>query len=111
MNQDVKPFIISVGEGSFSLLLTEFEAGAEIFEDAGYESGGYSWHGVADALMRRHEPQLVDKIKFDCESSMFCAYGPDRVALEELAALLKRAMSEPELLAQALENADPDLMD
>ena len=111
MNKDITPFIMSAHENSFSLLLTEFDAGAEVFEEHGYESGGYGWHGVADALIRLHAPQLADKVKFDPESSMFCAYGPDRAALKALAELLKRAMNEPELLKSALENADPELMD
>ena len=111
MDRDITPFIMSAHENSFSLLLTEFDAQGEVFKAAGYESGGYGWHGVAESLIRLHAPQLADKVKFDPESSMFCAYGPDRAALEELGALLKRAMNEPELLKSALENADPELMD
>jgi hypothetical protein len=40
------------GEGSHSLMLTEFDRWAETFEELGQEGGGYGWHGVADALVR-----------------------------------------------------------
>ncbi len=82
-----------------------------MFEKNGYESGGYAWHGVAEAMIRLHAPHLGNKVKFDPESSMFVAYGPDREALEQLAALLKRAMTDEALLQSAIENAIPDLMD
>lgn len=102
---------MSESQNSFSLLLTDFDEGAEVFEESDYDPGGYAWHGVADALIRLRAPHLADKIKFDPESSMFAAYGPNRAALEELAALLKSAMDDHSLLRTALENADPDLMD
>jgi len=111
MSQNLRPFLMSEHNNSFSLLLTDFSKGAAIFEEHGYESGGYAWSGVAEALIRLRAPHLADKIKFDPESSMFSAYGPDRAALEELAELLKSAMYDHALLKTAIEHADPDLMD
>jgi len=111
MNSDFAPFIFSEHEGNFSLMLTEFDSFAEVFEEAGYDAGGYAWHGVADALIRLHAPYLAKKIQFDPEASMFVAYGKDRTALKELARLLLRTMRDEVLLKTALENADPELMD
>jgi len=39
-------------DGSFSLMLTEFEPWTATFEQMSQEGGGYGWHGVADALIR-----------------------------------------------------------
>jgi hypothetical protein len=108
---DITPFIMSEHKESYRLLLTEFDRGAAVFEANGYDSGGYAWHGVAETLIRLRAPHLADKVKFDPESSMFVAYGPDRDALVELAALLKSAMDDRELLQIAISNADPDSMD
>ena len=105
MNNDYAPFVLSE---QHSLLLTEFDACYEIFEEAGYESGGYGWHGVAESLIRLKAPHLAKKINFDPEASMFVAYGDDRAALEELARLLISAMNDEVLLKTALENADPE---
>ena len=111
MTNDFMPFLLTENEDSFSLLLTEFDACSEIFDEAGYESGGYGWHGVAESLIRLKAPHLAKKINFDPESSMFCAYGDDRAALEELARLLISTMNDESLLKTALENADAELMD
>lgn len=111
MSSNFAPFSFVEHNGSFSLLLTEFDDFYETFEELGHESGGYGWHGVADALIRLKAPHLAKKIQFDPEGSMFCAYGKDRAALEELARLLLRAMKDDSLLREALENANADLMD
>lgn len=111
MPNDFAPFSFAEHEGRFCLMLTEFDACYEIFEEAGYESGGYGWHGVSEALIRLRAPHLAKKIQFDPEASMFVAYGKDRAALEELARLLIRAMNDESLLREALENADAELMD
>jgi hypothetical protein len=104
------PLRLLEGEGSYSVMLTEFDEWAEAFEEAGYEGGGYGWHGVADALIRLKAPKLKKKVKFDPEGSMFVAHGPDREALFELAKLMKLAMSDPAVLREALANVNPRLM-
>ena len=111
-NEEFAPFSISHYEdGRFGLILDDFGDCYEIFEEAGYESGGYGWHGVADALIRLKAPHLANKIEFNPEASMFAAYGQDRAAIEELGRLLRSAVDDESLLKNALENADPELMD
>lgn len=83
----------------------------EAFEARGLEAFGYAWHGVADALVRLRAPEIADRVKFDPESSMFAAYGNDRDALLRLAQLIREAADHPELLEEAIENADPNLLD
>jgi hypothetical protein len=97
-------------EGSYSLLLTEFDRWAATFEEMGHEGGGYGWHGVADALVRLKAPALKKKIKYDPEASMFVAVGKDRDALAVLARLILAAMADPAALKEAITNANPKLM-
>jgi hypothetical protein len=73
-------------------------------------SGGYGWHGVADALLRLKAPKLRKLVQFDPEGSMFVAFGKDRAALAQLAKLMLEAMNDPALLKDAIEKADPKLM-
>jgi hypothetical protein len=103
------PLKLLEGEGSYSLMLTEFDPWAEAFEAAGHEGGGYGWHGVADALIRLKAPKLK-KVKFDPEGSMFVAFGTDREAIVQLAKLMKEAMSDPAVLKEALAGVNPKLM-
>lgn len=109
-NDDIAPLKLLEGEGSYSLMLTEFDRWAETFEQLGQEGGGYGWHGVADALVRLKAPKLKKKIKYDPEAGMFVAFGPDRDALVQLARLLLEAMSDRAVLMEAIEKADPKLM-
>jgi Immunity protein 51 len=84
---------------------------SSIFEAHGLEAGGYAWHGVAEALVRLHAPEIANLVKYDPESSMFSAYGNDRNALLRVAQLIHAAQHNPALLEEALENANPELLD
>ncbi len=113
MSNEFAPLkLIETSPGKFSLLLTEFNTWAATFEEMGYpEAGGYAWHGVADALVRWKAPKLRMKCNYDPESSMFAAYGKDREALAQLAGLILEAMADPTILKEAIEKANPELMD
>jgi predicted dinucleotide-binding enzyme len=98
-------------EGNYSLCFTEFESGAETFEEMDLESGGYAWHGVVDALVRMKAPKLQPKLSYDPESSMFVVVSEDKDALKKVAELIRDAIADPKLLKQAIKKADPELMD
>lgn len=104
------PLQLIASDESFSLMLTTFDPWAATFEELDREGGGYGWHGVADALVRLKAPKLKNKISFDPEGSMFVAFGKDRAALVELAALLREAMADPAVLKDAIRKANPKLM-
>ena len=99
----------------FSLILDPFGSihnpTSPVFEAHGLEAGGYGWHGVVQALVRLHAPEIADRVKYDPESSMFAAYGDDRDALLRVAQLIRAVQSDPTLLAEAIIHADPDLLD
>lgn len=78
-------------DGSYSLTFTDFDKTEETFEEMDQEGGGYSWHGVVDALVRMKAPELQEKLEYDPEGSMFVALSRDR--------------------QEAIANADPELMD
>ena len=98
-------------EGRYQLSFDDFGLSWEIFEEMGYESGGYGWHGALESLLRMKNPALLQKIEFDPESSLFSAHSTNRDALEQLAALMQQALDDPEFLREALSHADPELMD
>ena len=100
------PFqIVETSPGSFSLLLTTFDAAAPVFEAAGYDAGGYAWAAVADVLAKDH-PDL--RFNLDPEASMFCAYGPDRGALDRLGALLVGLWNDAPALTAVVARANFD---
>lgn len=103
--------LVEHDDGTFSLLFTDFDKAAATFEEMDMEAGGYAWHGVVDALVRLKAPKLKRKVKYDPEASMFVAYGKDKDSLGQVAQLIRDAVANPALLREAIENADPDLMD
>jgi hypothetical protein len=71
--------------GSYSLLLTDFAPTAATFEEFDRDGGGYDWHGVVDALVRKHAPKLSRKLEYDPEGSMFAVVSKDKDALRRVA--------------------------
>ena len=114
MKTDIEPCeLVEHENGQYSLILSDnnFIAYAPIFEEMGWEGGGYNWAGVADSLVRMKAPALAEKLSYDPEAGMFAAVSEDREALEQVGLLLRSAMNDPELLREAIEKADPERMD
>lgn len=103
--------LVEHDDGVYSLVFSDFDATAETFEEMDQEGGGYGWHGVVDALVRIKAPKLVRKLSYDPEASMFVVLSKDKDALKEVADLIRKAIADPKLLKQAIEKANPDLMD
>jgi len=95
--------------GSYSLLL---DAGTtdvdELVEELGHEPGGYFWEGVAHLLVEAEAPELDGRFSYDPEASMFCAYGTDRAALEQLGTLLAAVASDPERMRELIARAEAE---
>jgi hypothetical protein len=102
------PFkLIETEPGKHSLLLSVFEPASEVFEAAGLEGGGYAWEGVARYVTEVVAPELAEKFGLDPEASMFCAYGTDRAALEQLGKQLSTMFHNKSLLAAVIEEVGP----
>jgi len=61
--------------GSYSLLLDALTAVDGAIKEVGHEPNGYFWEGVARYLVQTEAPALADRIFYDPEGSMFCAYA------------------------------------
>ncbi|TQS44683.1 Imm51 family immunity protein [Cryptosporangium phraense] len=101
--------LIETTPGNFSLLL---DAGATPADgavfDAGHEPNGYFWEGVARFLVGTEAPGLKDRFAYDPEGSMFCAYGADREALEDLGMLLDEIAADPARMHDLITAAEAD---
>ena len=83
----IKPFFWVEHENSVSVCLNVGEYKDEIFqtrENEGFEGNGYDWESLARVFVEEQVPELSDKIDFDSEGSMFCAYSKDKEALKRL---------------------------
>ncbi len=100
---DIEPFrLVETKPGNHSLLLTNFATSAGVFAEAGRPGGGYDWEIVAQGVLRHDAPELIERVSFDPEGSMFCARAIDRDALARLGALLAALVRDPVALRAAI---------
>ncbi len=76
----------------------------------GRDPGGYGWADVAQHLVESELPVLAERVRFDPEGGMFCAYGSDLAALDALGAALATAFHDHARL-EALVAAAPFVHD
>ncbi|MGI5170966.1 Imm51 family immunity protein [Spirillospora sp. CA-253888] len=98
--------LIETTPGAFSLLLGAGETQVdEVIEDLGHEPNGYFWDGIAQFLVATEASALEGRFSYDSEGGMFCAYGKDRTALQELAALMGAVATDEDRLRKLVESA------
>lgn len=101
--------LLEHGDGTHGLCFDDFEPTLPTFEAVDREGGGYSWHGVVDALVRMRAPHLRRKLSYDPEAGMFVAISKDPDALRQVAALILQARSDEDLLREAIANTSKRL--
>ncbi|MFB6396103.1 Imm51 family immunity protein [Polymorphospora lycopeni] len=98
--------LIEPSPGKYSLLL---DAGTTAVDDViaelGHEPNGYFWEGVAQLLVSTEAPTLEGRFSYDPEGGMFCAYGTDREALEDLANRMAAVASDAGRIRELVELA------
>jgi Immunity protein 51 len=98
--------LIETDPGKYSLLLNAGTTPVDdLIEELGHEPGGYFWQGVAQLLVSTQAPALEGRFSYDPEASMFCAYGQDRVALEQLATLMATVANDADRMRDLIELA------
>ncbi len=93
---------------SLSLIFTKIDTGYALFEKAEVEGNGYDWEALIKTELKKSYPEMLQRVGFDPEASMFVAYGTDKEALEVVAQLLDKAVEDEQQLAQWIDAVDPD---
>ena len=73
----------------------------------GFVGSGYDWESLAMAFIREKTPDLKDKISFDPEHQMFCAYSSDLDALRRFILLFKEACENDVLINDIFSRTAP----
>ncbi|WP_182898934.1 Imm51 family immunity protein [Microbispora sp. H10830] len=101
--------LIESAPGEYSLLL---DAGTtqvdDVIEELGHTPNGYFWEGVAQLLVSTEAPALDGRFSYDPEGGMFCAYGRDRGALEELGTLMAAVATDVDRMRRLAAAAEAD---
>ena len=109
--KEIAPFGWVEHEKSVSVCLNAGEYLQEVFDtraDEGFEGNGYDWESLAQAFLAEMCPDLQDKIGFDPEAGMFCAYSKDKSALADFILRFKRACEDKSLILDLFSRAELD---
>lgn len=80
-----------------------------LFDQMGLQGGGYTWEGLAHALIALKAPDLAAQVEINAEGDEMYTYAATREPLERLEALLLAACSDHSLLRAAINEAGDDL--
>ena len=108
---EIAPFFWVDHEDSSSVCLNVGEYLQEVFDtrsEEGFEGSGYDWESLAKVFLEEKMPDLIGKVKFDPESSMFCAYSENAAALREFVAGFKNACEDKALILDLFSRAELD---
>ncbi|GGF95785.1 hypothetical protein GCM10010912_45910 [Paenibacillus albidus] len=110
--KNVAPFIlVDQQSGGMSVILNAGSYLPELFEtraDEGFEGNGYDWASLAAVFVDECMPEWAERIHYDPEAGMFCAYSKDKAAIEEFAVRFKLACEDEELIRDLFSRAELD---
>jgi len=110
--EKIKPFLwVEHDSGNVSVILNVGSYKDDLFQiraDEGFEGNGYDWGSLAAVFLEERMPQLTDIIRFDPESSMFCAYSGNGEALRSFAVAFKEACEDNAVIRDLFSRAELD---
>ncbi|MGI5522449.1 Imm51 family immunity protein [Micromonospora sp. CA-259024] len=99
--------VAEIAPGEYSLSL---EAGTtdvdDLISELGHEPNGYFWEGIVELLLTTEAPTLEGRFSSDPEGGAFYATSNDRVALDDLAVLLRAVAADRNRLRQLMAFAE-----
>lgn len=108
---EIAPFFWVEQSNGASVCLNAGEYLQEVFEtrsDEGFEGSGYDWSSLAQVFLDEECLELREKINFDPEADMFCAYSKDKDALADFILRFKRACEDKSLILDLFSRAELD---
>lgn len=109
--QEIAPFFWVAHNETASVCLDVGSYLQEVFDsraDEGFEGSGYDWGSLAQVFLDEKCPQLKDRVDFDPEGSMFCAYAKDKEALADFIRQFKQACEDKALILDLFSRAELD---
>ena len=108
---NIAPFIWVEQSSGASVCLNVGEYLKEIFDtraEEGFVGNGYDWGSLAQIFLDEKCSDLKEKINFDPEADMFCAYSKDKDALAEFILRFKNACEDNVLILDLFSRAELD---
>lgn len=112
INIKISPFfLVEHGNNLVSLCLCTGIYKKDLFEtriNGGIDGNGYVWDSLAKIFLQKMMPELLDKVKFDLESSMFCAFSENKNAILEFAITFHKMCEDESLMRELISRVELD---
>ena len=109
--KEIAPFFWVEYDTGASVCLNVGEYLQDIFdtrEDEGFVGNGYDWESLAQVFLEEKCSDLQEKIDFDSEAGMFCAYSNDKEALSDFILRFKKTCEDKALILALFSRAELD---
>ena len=83
--------LITIKPDEYRLDFSDLWQHYDYLSEQGYQGGGATWKGIAEALMKMQAPDLLCQVRLDAESDCLCVWSSSKEALRQLAQLISEA--------------------
>lgn len=98
-------------KGYYGLSFSAFELADDVTELRELQGGGYTWHGLVEAMVRLRAPWWARELEYDPEGDTFVVLSKNPAALRKIAALIRKAVDDHAFIREALANADTEILE
>ena len=97
-------------DGRYCLdLMDADERTQALFESRGFQGGGYTWEGIVRSLIEMRIPDALPQLSLGAEADNMYVYCSSRELLEDVAALIRAAIDDPQLMISAIEHGGEEI--
>ncbi|HUT12493.1 MAG TPA: Imm51 family immunity protein [Thermoguttaceae bacterium] len=99
-------------DDDFALVVSSHaEETIEFFNERGLDGNGDTWAGIVESIVRLEMPEMYDRFSLSPEADDLLVTCDDRQLLERLGQCIRRYVADETLMAEAIENGDPDWLE
>jgi hypothetical protein len=113
--KEIAPFFwVEQGENVGVCLTVDDEYLQDVFatrEEEGFIGNGYDWSSLAQVFLDEICSDMQEKIHFDPEADMFCAYSKDKEALANFILQFKKACEDKSFILDLFSRTEYDEYD